>query len=411
MTRRLPANLAAEEALLGACLLRSESVDDGFRIVAPEDFSVPTHQAVAQAIVDLYDRGEPTDVVTVAGLLKSRAIDVPPSRLIELQGAPAAYGATARYARDVAHAAVLRKIIIGLTEVVESAYAHPDDPGTVLDLAHEALAGVRLPEVDPAGLVGLMEFLAAEDGTRAPWVIPGMLRVGWRAIVVAGEGMGKSELLRGLAVATARGVHPFLHTEIPARRTLIVDLENPEDVIRHSAKRLDEMAHPLVGDDGEPVESCWILHRPEGLYLRRRADRAVLEAALEAVRPQLVCLGPLYKAHERQPNESGEDAAEQTLQHLDDLRTRHGFALVMEHHAPLAQGGSPREMRPFGSQRWTAWPEFGISLTKNPETADRLDVKRYRGDRIFKTEATWPIHLDRGLPGRWPFVGRYEEDR
>ena len=83
---------------------------------------------------------------------------------------------------------------------------------------------------------------------------------------------------------------------------------------------------------------------------------------------------------------------------LDDLRTRFGFALVLEHHAPKGDGGA-REMAPFGSQRWLAWPELGLGLYAEKDNSG-LRVERFRGDRMA---ASWPDKLVRGQA--WPFEG------
>ena len=409
--RSLPEARDAEEALLGACLLSVDAFRDAERFVSASDFQVPSHQMIFDAIGSLFAAGEPVDVVTVADVL-TRHEQLEriggPARLVALQGAPAAISSAGRYARIVAERSTLRRFITEASALVEEAYGVPDDVAGLLDRAQALFDQVELPTVEARGLWGVREFLDRPEAERRPWVIPGLLRAGWRALVVAGEGVGKSELLRSMAMATSRGRHPFTNAPVPAQRCLIVDLENPDDVLDTSLKRLAGRALPVVGEDGDPIETCWLLHHPEGLYLRRRSDRAQLEAALEQVRPQLVCMGPIYKAHERLQGEGPEDAAEQTLRVLDELRTRFGFALVLEHHAPLGQSGQPREMRPFGSQRWSAWPEFG--LTMKADGADVRNVGRYRLDRVAQGESVWPKTLHRGNPhlGEWSWTGRYE---
>ena len=57
MLFRSPHNKEAEAAVLGAILLRNESLNEVVSIVIPEDFYVPAHQAVYKAIVKLADRG------------------------------------------------------------------------------------------------------------------------------------------------------------------------------------------------------------------------------------------------------------------------------------------------------------------------------------------------------------------
>ena len=114
---------------------------------------------------------------------------------------------------------------------------------------------------------------------------------------------------------------------------------------------------------------------------------------LRAQEPQLVVAGPVYKLGRRRQGESYEDAAEGVQQVLDDLRTRFGFALVLEHHAPKGEHGS-RELAPFGSQRWLAWPELGLGLQPYVErdSTRGLRVQRFRGDRMA---SAWPDRLVR----------------
>ena len=181
---------------------------------------------------------------------------------------------------------------------------------------------------------------------------------------------------------------------------LVVDAENPRAAIAETGAALDAQARLAAGSDYDP-RRCLVWSRPGGLDLREPHDRADFVRELRAARPRLVVAGPVYKLGRRHERESYEDAAEGVLAVLDDLRTRFGFALVLEHHAPKSQGGY-RDLVPFGSQRWLAWPELGIGLY--PDTREKgstdLIVRRFRGDRI---PSDWPDRLCRGQV--WPFEG------
>ncbi|MGA8725558.1 MAG: AAA family ATPase [Acidimicrobiales bacterium] len=232
----------------------------------------------------------------------------------------------------------------------------------------------------------------------APWVVPGLLRRDWRAIVVAGEGLGKSTLLRQVAMCSAQGIHPLTHRPMEPIRTLIVDAENPLAAIAETGATLDGQAQRSAPTVYDP-ERCRVWSRPGGLDLRTPRDRAELVREIRSQQPRLVVAGPVYKLGPRQEGESYEDAAEGLLAVLDDLRTRFGFALVLEHHAPKPQGGK-RDMLPFGSQRWLAWPEVGINL-KQDKTG--VEIGRFRGDRL---RCWWPDRLERGEV--WPWSGVWE---
>lgn len=66
----LPAqSLDAEESVLGACLMSAGAVDVCSEILVPEAFYRPSHGIIFRAILDVADKGEPVDALTVVGRL------------------------------------------------------------------------------------------------------------------------------------------------------------------------------------------------------------------------------------------------------------------------------------------------------------------------------------------------------
>jgi replicative DNA helicase len=250
----------------------------------------------------------------------------------------------------------------------------------------------------PSDLWVLDEFLDRPQSERPEWVIPGLARVGWRVMVVAAEGVGKTVLFRQIGLAAAQGIHPLNFRTMTPCRTLIVDLENPDDSIidvcepiRQQAKKFDPRSYD--------ADRAWLWHRPGGINLRKRKDRADLEAVIAHVHPTLVCLGPIYKSYRVEARESDELAGAEVMAVFDDLRTRYGFALMLEHHAPKGSGGA-RDLMPYGSSLWLRWPEIGLKLTPATEDNSLMTVGRWRGDRL---ENEWPAELERSQP--WPWKG------
>jgi replicative DNA helicase len=288
--------------------------------------------------------------------------------------------------------------VLALVAEAQRSIAEGADPYQVGAAAAKGLDSVGTPaRAEPEALT-VPELVELADKA-APWIVDGLLRLDWRAVVVAGEGKGKSTLLRQLAVCASQGIHPLQFKPVPPVRSLVVDAENSLAAIAETGHKLDQLARAAAGERYDP-ERCRIWSRPGGLDLREPKDRAELVRELRAQAPQLVVAGPVYKLGRRRPGEAYEEAAEGVQQVLDDLRTRFGFALVLEHHAPKGDGGS-REMSPFGSQRWLAWPEIGIGLYPEKGSSS-LTIKRFRGDRMA---SSWPDRLDRSPD--WPFVGMW----
>lgn len=385
----------AEAAVLGALL-----IDSTLRVdLSVTDFYRPANQLVYSAI---RDAGTGSDQLVVLETLRTRgeltrAGGAP--YLFELQQSVPTVGNAGYYAQRVQAAAKRRRILQLATSLRDA--CHTPDLDTALERAAELsvaigmeVDGINEAKYDPAREV--VELGAFIDESSAPydWVIPGLLERMDRVIVVASEGAGKSTWARHVAVTLGQGRHPLNpNLEIPAKRTLIVDLENPPANIRRKARHLKNAAE-LHGE--WIADQVYLWARPGGVNLRKQADRDLMSRIVGHVQPALVCLGPIYKAAIGGGDRS-EQVALETTSALDQIRSQFGCALWLEHHAPMAQNGS-RELRPIESGVWSRWPEFGIALRKDGDSGRRFKVERFRGDR---DERCWPDFLQWG--SRWPF--------
>lgn len=398
--REVPHSDDAERAVLGICLYRPDAVRVAGAIVRPGDFYRPKHAAAFAAMLDLDDRAVAVDPTAVAVALEASST---PFALVDLAAmaseAPSVSNVT-HFARVVAERAAQRRLLAIAADLTDAAYGL-DDPAESIDRTTASMAKVLLP--DTSGLPPLAmsadEWLVrTRDEQTTPWVIPGMLRRGWRVIFVSDSGAGKSWLTSQIAVAAGQGIHPFGFRQHSPVNTLIVDAENPEEALDERLSRMLGVAQRKLGLEYRQ-HGCWVWSKMGGLNLRSRTDRGSLEAVLHHVRPSLVVLGPLYKAFRKRPNEDHEDAALDVQNVLDDLRVRHGFALVIEAHAPHG------ELRVRGSTAWGNWPEFGFGLRPKPN--GDFEVERFRGDRV---QAWWPSAYTRGPAGGWPWAGAWDSN-
>lgn len=408
-----PHSISDEEALLGAMLNYSDAVAAALDIVDPSSFYQPSHALVWDAVATLYLRGERHDETAVASLLGRRhQLDTVggTQALRNLSTRTTGPSSAPRHARIIEELATCRRLIAAAAEIADRAYAAPEDIGGLIDSARQSLAAIDLPgSGPPADLYQVGQFLKMGDEPdslrRAEWVIPGVVRRGWRVVVVASEGIGKSVALRMLATGAATGVHPFTTGRMEPVTSLIVDVENPPDVIRSTLTKAHDYGVSRLGTDGQG----WIWNRINGLNLRTRTGRNTLDAILRHVRPDLVCMGPLYKLFRTSSRESDELAAGEVQAVLDDFRERYQFALVLEHHAPKAVAGR-RDLVPFGSSLWQRWPEMGVTMSPHKDEPAgkrprRLVLRRYRGDRV---DNAWPDELHWGEQG-WPYVGWWQD--
>ena len=65
-----PQNLEAEQCLLGSLMLDKKAVFKVIDFLSANDFYRDTHKIVFEAILFLFEKGEPIDLVTVSNRLK-----------------------------------------------------------------------------------------------------------------------------------------------------------------------------------------------------------------------------------------------------------------------------------------------------------------------------------------------------
>jgi replicative DNA helicase len=243
-----------------------------------------------------------------------------------------------------------------------------------------------------------VDFLALTGRSTEP-VIDGLLDHQERFIVVGGEGSGKTTALHQMAFALAAGQHPFCGDQIKPGRALIIDLENPVEILKRRFRKLRDHA---MGYPGWDDANIGILARPGGIDLTSPGQAFKLAEVIRLAQPDLIIAGPIYKML------PGGEAAEwhhtTVTRFWDVMRARYDCAIGLETHAPMQSGGNgERIMRPLGSGVWSRWPEFGLTLASSGKHT--LALKRFRGDR--EEGRSWPDKLVRNGQGGWPWAAVY----
>ncbi|GAX05053.1 replicative DNA helicase [Secundilactobacillus pentosiphilus] len=141
-----PQNIEAEKAVLGAIFLNGDALVDAMEQLTADDFYRRAHGLIFQTMVNLNDRDEAIDVVTVSDELKRQ------NQLEDIGGMPyiaelAAAVPTAAnvgyYAKIVAQKAVLRRLIQTATKIVTDGYAEDAPVDDLLDQAEQSIMNVN----------------------------------------------------------------------------------------------------------------------------------------------------------------------------------------------------------------------------------------------------------------------------
>ena len=145
LDKTIPANPEAEEAVLGSLLIDPDGVIKVASFLEPDDFYREKNGWIYRAVLDLHERREPADFITLVDELERR------NQLQEVGGAayitalinsvPSAVYVE-HYAHIVERTATLRRLIGVAGQIAALAYEEVDDVGEVVDRAEQLVFNV-----------------------------------------------------------------------------------------------------------------------------------------------------------------------------------------------------------------------------------------------------------------------------
>lgn len=137
-----PQNLEAEQAVLGAILLENEAIYRAVEIIVADDFYRESHRKIFKAMLELLDRGEAIDLVTVSEMLtrKNTLEDAGGASYLSSLASQIPTAANVAYhARIVREKAVLRALIRSAGEIAGKVYEESLDADDLLDFAERTV--------------------------------------------------------------------------------------------------------------------------------------------------------------------------------------------------------------------------------------------------------------------------------
>jgi replicative DNA helicase len=159
--RPLPHNLEAERSILGAVLLDNHSLNAAVEKLRSEDFFLPQHRHIFERMIQLAEKQQAIDIVTLMddlarrGDLDSAGGVAYLSQLAD--GLPRATNVE-HYARIVKEKAVLRNLAFSAAAIQEQALAGGDDADVILDRAESTIFQIAEDRIR-AGLIGVKELV------------------------------------------------------------------------------------------------------------------------------------------------------------------------------------------------------------------------------------------------------------
>ncbi len=208
-----------EIAVLGAIMLEQSAVNAVIDILKPNSFYDPRHNLIFAAILDLFSKGEPIDILTVAqGMRKEGTLEAAggPTYISMLTNQVASAANIEAHARVISQKYIQRELIRISGKIIQDAYEETTDVFDLLDEAEASLFGVAegnirknydkmsqliklaLDEIDKArenktGVTGVPSGFTALDKVTNGWQRSDMI------VIAARPAMGKTAFVLSMA--------------------------------------------------------------------------------------------------------------------------------------------------------------------------------------------------------------------
>lgn len=140
-----PQAVDLEEAVLGGLMLEKSAVNDAIDILSPESFYLQKHSKIFACIVDLFQKSEPIDILTVTNALRAKGeLDFVggPYYISQLTNRVASTANIEFHSRIIVQKHILRELIRISSQTIDDAFDETTDVFELLDKTEGELYGV-----------------------------------------------------------------------------------------------------------------------------------------------------------------------------------------------------------------------------------------------------------------------------
>ena len=214
-----PQNIEVEQSVLSAILIQNNTLPEVLELLSEKDFYREAHRKIFAAMVDLFERSEPTDLITLTNVLKEQG------QLESIGGAsylaelvdtvPMATNAS-HYAKIIREKATLRALIERAASITSRCFEDRGNVEELLDFAERSIFDISENKIRPAfhALADILTdtYKAVEDAYENKVLVTGVptgfgsldqktsgLQSGDLVIIAGRPSMGKTALALNIA--------------------------------------------------------------------------------------------------------------------------------------------------------------------------------------------------------------------
>ena len=156
-----PHDIEAEQAVIGSMLTDSDAVTSAIEVLKSEDFYREDNKEIYEAILNLYNRSEPIDIITVKAELESMGKFEKVGGLEYLAELPDKVPTTAnamKYIKIVEEKSTLRRLIKTANEIIELGYSPTEEVDDIMEGAEKKIFNI-MQDKDQKGYSPLKDVL------------------------------------------------------------------------------------------------------------------------------------------------------------------------------------------------------------------------------------------------------------
>lgn len=156
-----PQSIEAEQSVIGSMLIDKEVIPVVMEILKPEDFYRPDHKAIYDVIIELFDKAQPIDLITVSERLKLHGKLELIGGLEYLSNIATAVPTTANvknYSKIVEEKSLLRKLIRASSDIVDLGFDASEEVSYILDKAEQGIFDI-LQKRSSQGFIPIKDVL------------------------------------------------------------------------------------------------------------------------------------------------------------------------------------------------------------------------------------------------------------
>ena len=154
LTRPLPQNIEAEQAVLGAILIESAVMNQILEILIPEDFYKDAHRKIYNAMIDLDRENKPIDLLTLFDHLKANGNLIEEvgesSYLTYLTELVPATENVGYYAKLVKEKSIVRNLVMAASDIAHRGNEDNVDVDEFIDRAEQTILDIAQNKIKPS---------------------------------------------------------------------------------------------------------------------------------------------------------------------------------------------------------------------------------------------------------------------